>query len=127
VLAKVRKTANDVLIVTVPPGKWAASDAAEAVAATEACMQAGATYVFVGDVSVMTDYEPEARQMWLALFSKRRRQFRSFWMVGRSIPPIIRMGVAAISLVLRTKFHFVATLDAVPALAGYAVPKRASH
>jgi hypothetical protein len=122
VLAKVIKTANDVLLVTPPPGKWTATDAADAIRFVESLIQPGCSYVFVADATLMTDYETETRLLWQAFFRKRGKQLASLWIVGRTIHPVVRMGIATASTVLRLPFRFVATLAEVPELARYAAP-----
>jgi hypothetical protein len=122
-LARVRKTATNALILTPPPGKWTGDDARLAVSAFEALMTPEALYVFVGDVTEMTDYETEARHLWQALLKRRRHQFRAFWAVGTKVHPVVRMGIITLSVVLGIRFRFVTALEDVPELASYAVSK----
>jgi hypothetical protein len=116
-LARVERTPSNVFVVTPPPGKWTADDAAQAIATIERQMSPAEVYVFVGDASSISDYEPDTRRLFQALFKKRRKQFRSFWIVGKKIHPVVRMAITMVGVVLRLEFHFVARREDVPALA----------
>ncbi len=116
-LARVERTANNVFVVTPPPGKWAADDAAQAIAAMERQMDPADVYVFVGDASAITDYEPEARRLFQAFLKQRRKQFRSLWIVGPKIHPVVRMAITMVATFARLEFHFVTRRAHIPELA----------
>jgi hypothetical protein len=115
-LARVRKTANGVLIVTPPPGRWATSDSEEAIRVIESFVEPTGRYVFVADVSAMTGYDPAARTMWQSWMARRKRQLEAVWFVGSKVHPFVMMGIRAMSMFLRVDFHFARTLDEVPEL-----------
>jgi hypothetical protein len=118
----VKKTATNVLLVTPPPGKWTLPDSREALAAFERLMSPDGAYVFVADLTLMTDYESGARTLWQEMFARRARQLRSLWVVAPALNPVVRMGLAAVSMILRRRFHVARTLADVPELASYTVP-----
>lgn len=114
--AKVWKTATGGLFVKPPPGSWSAADAELAIAAIDALLDPIESYIFVGDLTVMTGYEPAARRMWQEWFVRRREQLLELWIVGPQIHPVIRLGLAAISVFTRRSFHFGKSVDDIPIL-----------
>jgi hypothetical protein len=114
VLARVRKTAGGVLLVTAPAGRWAASDAEAAIKVLETLVVPGETYAFAGDASVMTGYEPGVRRFFQEWVKKRSGQLSELWIVGADVHPFVRLGVAAAAAFVGRRFRFVKRLADVP-------------
>jgi hypothetical protein len=115
--AKVWKTATGGLFVKPPPGSWSAHDAELAIVAIDMLVDPLESYIFVADLSVMTGYEPAARRMWQEWFARRREQLLELWIVGPTIHPVIRLGLAAISVFTRRSFRFAARVEDIAILA----------
>jgi hypothetical protein len=114
--ASVWKSAAGGLFVKPPPGSWSARDAALALAAIDELVDPGENYIFVADLSAMTGYEPAARRMWQEWFAKRNDQLLELWIVGPTIHPVVRLGLAAVSVFTRKSFRFAARVEDIAIL-----------
>jgi hypothetical protein len=123
----VTKTAAGILVVTAPPGRWEASDAEAAIRAIDALVVPAEQYVFVGDVTVMTGYEPPVRRMWQEWIARRGGQLRELWIAGAEVHPFVRLGIAAASAFLGRKFRFARTVAEVPGYSTAASEAAARH
>jgi hypothetical protein len=122
-LAKVWKTATGGLCVRPPDGRWTAGDAELAIVAIDALVDPEQSYVFVADLTGMTGYEPPARRMWQEWFDKRKENLLELWVVGPTIHPVIRLGLAAISAFTRRSFRFARSIDDIEVLADPHAPR----
>jgi hypothetical protein len=118
VQTKLRRTANNVLVLTMPAGKWTAQEARASASLCQQLMDRHSRYVLVADVTVMTDYDSEARVTWTSLLRERRAQLLAIWLVAPTVHPVVRMGAATAAMVLQMKFRFARSLEEVPELAG---------
>ena|SRR5258706_4705056 len=98
-------------IVVAPRGHWTMATGQRAIAEFSRLLGNGAAH-FVGDIRVMEGYETSVRKAWQQAFTLAGKQILSFTFVGRSTP-LVRMGVAAMSLYLRVPFKSV---DVLPGL-----------
>jgi hypothetical protein len=115
--AKVWKSASGGLFVKPPAGKWSEEDADLAIRAIDLLVDPVDSYIFVADLTVMTGYDPAARQLWQEWFVKRRGQLLELWIVGPKIHPVIRLGLAAISVFTGRTFRFARRVEDISILA----------
>jgi hypothetical protein len=115
--AKVWKSASGGLFVKPPAGKWSEEDAELAVRAIDLLVDPVESYVFVADLTAMTGYDPAARKMWQEWFVKRRSQLLELWIVGPQIHPVVRLGLAAVSVFTGRGFRFARRVEEIAILA----------
>jgi hypothetical protein len=95
-------------IVVAPLGHWTMATAQRAIAEFSRLLGNGTAH-FVGDIRVMEGYESSVRKAWQETFFRAGKRILSYTFVGKSTP-LVRMGVAAMSLYLRVPFRSVTVL-----------------
>ncbi len=96
-------------IVVAPQGHWTMATAPLAIEEFLRLLGEGSAH-FVGDIRVLEGYESPVRRTWQQAFSSLGKRVRTYTFVGRSTP-LVRMGVAAMSLYLGIPFKSVDKLD----------------
>jgi hypothetical protein len=96
-------------IVVAPQGHWTMNTAKSAIDEFLRLLGDGSCH-FVGDIRVVESYEAPVRKAWQKTFSAAGSKIRTYTFVGKSTP-IVRMGVAAMSLYLGIPFKIVDMLD----------------
>ncbi len=96
-------------IVVAPQGHWTMSTAKLAIDEFLRLLGNGSAH-FVGDIRVVESYESPVRRAWQQTFSSAGKKIRTYTFVGKSTP-LVRMGVAAMSLYLGLSFKSVDMLE----------------